>query len=70
MAYIARKGAEGHAKKKQGAPAEASAEDVATLPKETWPVEGQQGWSEKEWEQNFDTSSDGRESGREGKGRW
>lgn len=71
MAYIARKGAEGPAKTKQKAPAEAVTDDPAqTMSGETWPVEEQQGWSEKGWEQNFETSGNGRESGTEGKSRW
>ncbi|CAM9531470.1 unnamed protein product [Hapterophycus canaliculatus] len=71
MAYVARKGAEGPAKAKQGAPSTASAEDPTQASSgEAWPVEEQQGWSEKGWEQNFDTSSDGRESGTRGKNRW
>ncbi|CAN0197130.1 unnamed protein product [Scytosiphon promiscuus] len=71
MAYIARKGAEGPAKREQGKSAESSIEGSAkTLSEDTWPVDQQQGWPEKGWEQNFDANGDGRESGREDQKRW
>lgn len=68
MAYVARRKAAEVAKTQpaQPLPAGTTVEDQA---QQGWTAGGQQGWPEKEWEQNFDGSG-GQEADKEGEARW
>jgi len=72
MAYVARKNRAAEAAKTQQAPPGTTEQNEHSQPQDAWPVDGQQGWPEKGWDQNFASGGGGGvdEAEKEGKGRW